>query len=286
MNLPARRELPSDVRARMRDRLLAAYRKPTGPQARLRGPLAVAAGVTVLAATATIVAQSTNGASDEETIAAAMPTARSSSTSARPSSTTTEPSTPLPIPPLNPAKAKEDLDRCAAVAAASPRAAEFAPRQAWQPVFAVELNGHRITAYRESGTRPMFCDTTATTATVSDPSAEPMSLSGAPNAPYYGLYLSPAGILAGVAQGVAKLECDVNTLLDYGPGGGFHFRTRKEPVSLKGIQFVVFVGQLKDGDELVSTAYDRAGRPLTSGGMRFEKARVRPVGATAVDRPK
>ncbi len=283
LDLPARRELPFDVRARMRDRLLTAFDKPTG---RLRGPLSVAAGVTVLAASAMIVAQSTSGSgSDEDTIAAAMPTSTSSSTSVRPSSTTTEPPTPLPIPSLDQAKATEDLDRCAAVAAASPRAAEFAPRQDWQPVYAVELSGHRITAYREHGTRPMVCDVTATTATVSDPSAEPMPLTGAPNAPYYGLYLSPAGILAGVAQDVAKLQFDVNTLLDHDPGGGFQFRTRIETASIKGIQFVVYVGQLKDGDELVSTAFDGDNHSLTSGGMRYEAARVRPVGATAVDRP-
>jgi hypothetical protein len=277
LDLPPRRELPPDVRDRMRLRALDAVRGPSADRfGRLSAPVAVAAGVTVLAASAVIVAQSTGGSSDEETFAAARP-----SSSSRPSATTTEKPTPLPIGTLDQAKAREDLDRCAAVAAASPRAAEFAPRAAWEPVYAVEWNGHRLTAYREHGARPMFCDTTATTATVSDPSAEPMALTGAPNAPYYGLYLSPAGILAGVAQGLTGLEFDVNTLLD--TSKGFTFRTRKETASIRESQFVVYVGQLKDGDELVSTAFN--GGPVTSGGMRFGQHRLRPAGATAVDRP-
>lgn len=294
LDLPPRRELPPEVRARMRDRVLAALNAPANHRPnRMRGPLAVAAGVTVLAASAMIVAQSTRGSTGGDLFTSAGSTSTTSPTSRssprpRPPASTSRPvntaPTPLTIPQLDTAKAAEDLDRCAAVAAASPRAAEFAPRQAWEPVFAVELNGHRITAYREHGTRPMFCDTTATTATVSDPSAEPMALTGAPEAPYYGLYLSPAGILAGVAQGIEKLDCEVRTLLDTDPGGGTHFLPRNEPVSLRGIQFVVHVGQLRDGDEIVTTARSTAGHE-TSGGARYERARVRPVGATAVDRP-
>ncbi|HEV2782446.1 MAG TPA: hypothetical protein VGX25_23890 [Actinophytocola sp.] len=292
LDLPPRRELPFEVLTRMRARVLAGLTEPpAGRLVNLRAPLAAAAGVAVLAAGAAIVAQSTAGSGEGDGVLATPPTTSRSSIPRRPTSSRPPgvAPTPLPIPPLDQARAAEDLDRCAAVAAASPRAHEFAPRQAWQPVYAVELNGHRITAYREGGGRPMFCDTTATTATVSDPSAEPMTMIGRPPGgstvvDLYGLYLSPAGVLAGVLQGAARLDCEVGTLVS--STGGFEFQGRTERASVQGIQFVVHVGTLKDGDEIVSTVYDANGTPLSSGGFRFERARVRPVGATAVDRPR
>jgi hypothetical protein len=264
LNLPPRRPMPPDVRDRVRGRVFAGHGLArTGA----RAPLAVAAGVIVLAASAAIVAQSVAGTPDDF---------RPGTTTSTTTSTTAQPPPPVrfrPLPAAPPdAHTTDDLDRCGAVAAASPRAAEFAPRSAWQPVYTVNRRGHRITAFREYGGKPGFCDVTATTATVSDPSAEPMSLGIGGSEPINveALYLSGGGLLGGIAQGVHELGAAV----------GDEF---SKPV-LRNEVFVVDVGELADGDVLHVGAFDGDGNVIADGQMTFDHEKVRPVGATATDR--
>jgi hypothetical protein len=271
LNLPPHRTLPPEVGERMRARVFAEHRR-----SRLRVPLAAAAGVAVLAAGAMIVGQSVAGTPDDYRPGTTPATATTT--------TTTSPGgTMAPIQPLTSEppdeRTTEDLDRCGAVAAASERAREFAPRSAWEPRYTVSRRGHRITAFAEYGGKPGFCDVTATTATVSDPSAETMNLGIAdiPNSKPItvdGLYLSEAGLLAGVAQGTPELGLAIT-----------HDSERRfsKPM-LRDETFVVDVGTLAAGDVVDVWAFDDDGNVLASGRWTFDPAKVRPVGATATDR--
>jgi hypothetical protein len=84
------------------------------------------------------------------------------------------------------------------------------------------------------------------------------------------LYLSPSGVLVGMAIGVTKLELEVRTMIE--PN---RFLPRTETATMQGTLFAIHVGQLKDGDELITRPDGGEG-----GGMRFDPAKVRPVGAT------
>jgi hypothetical protein len=269
LNLPPRRPLPPEVRDRLRERLFTEARP-----APLRAPLAVAAGVAVLAAGAVIVGQSVAG-TPADYRPGTPPTSTTSATSATwPVAGAAGPLLPV-LPPD--AHSADDLDRCGAVAAASPRAREFAPRSAWQPVYTVSRRGHRITAYREYGGKPGFCDVTATTATVSDPSAEPMSLGvsgGSEPINTEALYLSDCGLLNGVAQGIPELGFAI-------VHGG---ERRLARPTLNDELFVVDLGELADGDVLEVRAFAGNGTVAASGETTFDRAAVRPVGATATDR--
>jgi len=265
LNLPPHRSLPPQVRDRLRGRLFAPDRS-----SRLRAPLAAAAGVAVLAAGAMMVSQSVAGTPADY----------------RPGTPPTTTSTTVPAPPKPPieppevtppdAHTAEDLDRCGAVAAGSDRAAEFAPRSAWRALYTVSRRGHRVTAFTEYGGKPGFCDVTATTATVSDPSAETMNLVVPGEEPLTvdGLYLSAGGLLAGIAQGAQELALAIHH------DGVQRFTL---PV-LRDETFVVDVGALVDGDELKVWVTDGNGDVLATGTTVYERAKVRPVGATATDR--
>jgi hypothetical protein len=181
------------------------------------------------------------------------------------------------MPPADAAALGEDLDRCAAVAGARPRAGEFAPREQWRPGYAVEHGGHRIVAFTMPAGMPMFCDTTARTVTVSDPSAAPMSLgqenlvspptSGSPHSTVTrpavdlrGLYLSEAGILAGSAAGAHAVEPFVST------------RSHGQEITAVMVDglFMAEVGDLRDGDFVATTAKDVRGRRIAGGAFDFD----------------
>ncbi|MCA1655053.1 MAG: hypothetical protein LC635_00975 [Pseudonocardiaceae bacterium] len=181
----------------------------------------------------------------------------------------------------------EDLDRCGDVAAASPRAHEFAPRSTWQPLFTnIMADGHRITAFREPGGEPGFCDVDATSATVSDPSAAPMVLATAADRAVGGediraLYLSPSGLLAGVVvEGVAELDFDITTV---DPLTGDITR-RSRPLVIRYDVFVTNVGHLVPGTRIDVTGHRTSGGTAVKGGLTYDPDKVRPVGATAKDR--
>jgi len=145
--LPPRQSLPPEIRDRMRATLLDEMRSPQRTH-RIRPPLAVAAAVAVLALGVTVLDQSPAG-----------PNTTSSGPITKPADGTP--------PPLDRAMARANLDRCWA---AAHKIAAVPARSAWQPVFAVTSDGLTVTAVRADG-KPLICETTRTTVTVSNPDA-------------------------------------------------------------------------------------------------------------------
>ena len=266
LDLPPRRTLPSEVRDRIRTRVT-----PTAPPSwavRHRAPLSVAAAVAVVAAGAVIIGQSVAGTPDDFRAGEVPPT----SVTAPPSTYEVQPIPAVdPIPPN--AQTTEDLDHCGAVMEASPRAGEFAPRSSWEPVYTVVRGPVRITAFREYGGKPAFCEIDGPTATVSDPSAEPISLAMDDGIDIYALYVGPSGLVAGVAQGVSYLEFGV---VNIDPSNGAHAHAKATP-AFQDELFVVDVGGLGRGSKIIVRG---KGDAKISGEWAYDPAKVRPVGAT------
>ncbi|WP_116114690.1 hypothetical protein [Amycolatopsis ruanii] len=152
--LPPRRELPPEVRERMR----ATVRAGLAPR---RGrALAAAAAVVLLVGGALIGAQFLR-----------------------------------PAEPVAGAGGGVD-DRCWAAIASAGQAGQVPPRAEWQVTGRRALGDDVVTSYLAGG-KPVFCETTATTVTVSDPGAAPASAPGSRT----GLLLrTGTGLVAGVAD--------------------------------------------------------------------------------------
>jgi hypothetical protein len=173
-----RRPLPPDVRDRMRATVLGGIRTPRHTTThRARPPLAVAAGVAVLALGATIITQSLAGPH-----------------TSRATHESTAPGTP---PSMNLAAANADMDRCWTAVERASKDGGVPARSTWQPVFAVpESGGLTVTAVRAGG-KPLICETTRTTVTVSNPNASPAYAPGTRT----GVLLNSAdGVVAGVTD--------------------------------------------------------------------------------------
>jgi hypothetical protein len=125
----------------------------------------VAAGVAVLAAGAMIVAQSVSGGGGQP-----MPGGGSPPTS------------------VDLAKANAELDRCYAAIQQGAKDNQFPARSQWRPVITVAFGGVHVTGARAAG-KPVFCETTNTAVTFSDPRAT----SGA-------VLMTDAGTVAGVVD--------------------------------------------------------------------------------------
>jgi hypothetical protein len=178
LKLPPRRPMPPEVHDRVRARVFGEVESPLRARLnRARPPLAVAASVAVLAAGAAIVAQSVHGG-DTPPVAP----------------TTTVP-TPQP-PPIDPAAANANMDRCWAAVLAAGKAADVPDRATWRAVMALPYPNDAITAVRADG-RPLFCETTPTAVTVSDPNAQPTYANGTGTA---ALLITRSGIVAGVVD--------------------------------------------------------------------------------------
>lgn len=280
LELPPRRSLPPEVRDRIRGVTDSGLAEPLRQESRYRGPLAVAAGVAVLAAGAVVLGQSVNGTPDDFRPGMTPPTTSPTA----PGETHEE--APFPELTVSPpdANTTEDLDRCGAAVQASSRADEFPPRDAWEPVFTVTKGDVRIIAFREYGAKPGFCEVDATTATVSDPSAETMpigiDMADLPTGDLYALYLSDTGLMAGVGQGVDSLEFGVSNV-DPVKGGTAH---RASPPVFQDELFVVDVGGLTHGSRIDVTVRDPDGQNTARGEWTYDPAKVRPTGATINDR--
>jgi hypothetical protein len=171
-DLPPRRSLPPEVRERMRPRL---GERPASSRSRLRVPLAAAAGVAVLATAAIVVTQYVG--KDPVPPAPAV----------------------TPPPGLDVAKADAELDRCWAAVRSEHAAAKFPPRETWVPVLYTEgtyAPDLHVTGAIADG-KPLFCQTTATTATVTDPTKPPGYVEGSRTG---SLLASDVGVLAGVVD--------------------------------------------------------------------------------------
>lgn len=92
---------------------------------------------------------------------------------------------------LDIAKATSDLDRCQQAVRADNR---FPARSLWQPIFQVDGSGSTVTAARVSG-KPVFCEITPATITISVPGAVPGYAAGSRTGT---LLVTSAGTIAGV----------------------------------------------------------------------------------------
>jgi hypothetical protein len=161
LNLPPRRSLPLEVRARMRERVTS----PQEPARRNRvsGRLLAAAAVAALAAGVVVVTQSVG------------------SESARPPSTASA--------------SGHDLNRCWNAILTEGKAHLFPDLAEWHQVKRDQTRSSVITSVLAKG-KPIFCVTTEITVTVSDPSAEPEYAAGTRT----GLLLATGEWIAGVAD--------------------------------------------------------------------------------------
>ncbi len=149
LGLPLRQALPDDVRARLR----ADVRRGMGKRRPGRVRYAAAAAAVVALAAGAVVATQ---------VVRHQPVAE-----------------PGPPPPavFNPLTldvrvATSSLDRCWAAVQAAGKQDRVPPRQSWVPVFTEVFQTDAVVAATADG-KPMFCETTETTVTLSDPGATP-----------------------------------------------------------------------------------------------------------------
>ncbi|HEY2060667.1 MAG TPA: hypothetical protein VGH57_20025 [Amycolatopsis sp.] len=163
-DLPPRRELPPEARERIRLRFRAALDQP----ARNRRPIWLVAAAVVLLAAGAVFA--TGVLRDDKS---GLPPA------SRPGDL-----------------ASSTLDRCWAAAQAEGRTGPLADRGQWVAT-AAESRGDDVVVAFTVGGKPVFCETTATTVTLSDPAAQPAR----PGGQDAGVLLYTAtGVVAGVTD--------------------------------------------------------------------------------------
>lgn len=151
LNLPPRRELPDDVRMRLR----AEVRQSIAKRRPAHVWYVAAAAVVVLAAGAIVATQVIR----QQPVAGPAPEP--------------PPSEDVPNPlTLDVQVATSSLDRCWAAVQAAGKADRVPPREEWVPLFTTVLQPDSVVAATAAG-KPMFCETTDTTVTLSDPEATP-----------------------------------------------------------------------------------------------------------------
>ncbi len=169
LGLPPRRELPDDVR----DRLRAEVRRDMAKRRMPRVWYAAAAAVLVLAAGAVVATQ----AFRQQPVAGPPP----------------DPGNRLT---LDLEVATSSLDRCWAAVQAAGKTDRVPPRAEWVPLFTEVEQAAAVVAATAAG-KPMFCETTETTVTLSDPAATPAYAPGT----HTGLLLHSAiGTVAGIVD--------------------------------------------------------------------------------------
>lgn len=181
---PPDRDLPPEVRERLRSAVVSGL--DTTPRRSVRGPVAAAFAVVLLV---------TGGV-----LAARLP--RHGGTAASVSTVT--------------AAQPADARRCASALDAAGPAGTWADATTWRRVFQVSDEGRHVTALLVNG-RPMFCETTLTTVTVSAPAWS----AGVPaDAPAAALLGSDDGVVAGVVRPGAR-----GLVVTFHDGNGSHRRT-------------------------------------------------------------
>ncbi|WP_328613701.1 hypothetical protein OHS18_35345 [Amycolatopsis sp. NBC_00355] len=211
--LPARRALPDDVRDRLRIEVREGIAKP---RRKPRVWYAAAAAVLVLAAGAVVVTRQVRPPAD------------------------TAPAVTGGGLTLDAQLATASLDRCWAAVEAAGKTDRVPPRADWVPLFTAEQEGDAVVAATAAG-KPLFCETTGTTVTLSDPGATPAYGPGTRT----GLLLrSATGLAAGVVDpALPRADFIVKT----GGGSVSSWRLRFSPVSR---QFVAFTGALPAKSEV------------------------------------
>lgn len=171
LGFPPRRALPDDVR----DRLRAEVRQGITKRRPARVWYAAAAAVVVLAAGAVVATQVIR----QQPVAGPPPNP--------------DPGNRLT---LDAKVATTALDRCWAAVRAAGKTDRVPPREEWVPLFTEVLQAESVVAATAAG-KPLFCDTTETTVTLSDPGATPAYAPGT----HTGLLLhSATGVVAGVVD--------------------------------------------------------------------------------------
>ncbi|GAB3708766.1 hypothetical protein GCM10027598_13500 [Amycolatopsis oliviviridis] len=169
LGLPGRRELPPEVL----DNLRMSLREGMGKPVRRRWPIGAAAAAVVLvlagALVATLIIREPDG----------------------PGPVVADPDFSLDWPKAIPA-----MDRCWAAIQAQGKAASFPARDGWVPLFTVLSPAVTVVAMTAGG-KPFFCETTRTTATVSDPDDHPIYTDGGKTA---ALLMTDGGTVAGIAD--------------------------------------------------------------------------------------
>ncbi|MEU4253872.1 hypothetical protein AB0F15_41415 [Amycolatopsis sp. NPDC026612] len=196
-DLPPRRPLPDDVRARLRAEVRQgiAHRRPS------RVWYAAAVAVVVLAAGAVVATRAIRQPAD-----------------VRPAPATSGELT------LDARVATASLDRCWAAARAAGKAGRLPPREDWVPLFTEVGQADSVVAATAAG-KPMFCETTATTVTLSDPGAVPASV---PAGRAVVLLHSATGLAGGVL-GAGTAEPSLGWRTEGGESGSVSIRS--SPVS-------------------------------------------------------
>lgn len=149
-DLPTRREMPNDLLDRLDVRLAGELDAIEAPRRVRWTPIVVAAGVVAVVGAGAVVLTNQGG------------------TGVQPASTAVMP--PPPPPPKPPAEAA--LDRCWAAVQAKGLTARYPDRATWQPVIADVKPLVTVVAARAAG-KPLFCETTSMTVTVTDPDVTP-----------------------------------------------------------------------------------------------------------------
>lgn len=169
LQLPARRELPPQVRRRLRATLHARFAREAGPRGRM---LAVAAAVVLLVGGAALGPQLFRP---------------------RPAQ--------MPVGAVHPETST--IDRCWMAAQTAGKANLLPDRAEWITTYTTALGDDVVVAFTAGG-KPMFCEATSTTVTLSDPDATPAYAPGS----HTGLLLyTGTGLVAGVADpGWARVE--------------------------------------------------------------------------------
>jgi hypothetical protein len=159
--------------------------------------------------------------------------------------TTTEPSVTSAAPAASP-----DVGRCASALTAAGLTTAWPDPAAWQPVFVASGDGREVTALLVDG-RPLFCETTLTTVSVSSPDQSAAVPDGAIATALLG---SDDGVVAGVVRsGIGDL---VVTVRD---GAGSH----REIATVERGLFVAFGPPhgVRDNTVTVSTTAAASSRP-------------------------
>jgi hypothetical protein len=162
LRLPARRELPPEVHDRLRAAVTAGLARPTSRRGRV---LAVAAAVALLVTGAAVCTQIARSRPGEVPAGAATLSSRT-------------------------------LDRCWAGVRSARKTDRVPARSDWVTVSLAEQGDDIVVAFTAGG-KPMFCETTSTTVTLSDPDAAP---SYAPGSRTGLLLYTSTGLVAGVAD--------------------------------------------------------------------------------------
>ncbi|OZM73949.1 hypothetical protein CFN78_06570 [Amycolatopsis antarctica] len=256
LGLPPRRDLPSPVRDRIRSALHEGMESSSGSGRRsIRTPLAVAAAVAAVFAGAVVATDGLTG--NDGGVAAPGP---------------------APVPenqtppgeqgPIGTVEQNEQLDRCWAAVRSQGAQDRYPDRALWTPVYGYRGDGMNnnlvVVAARVAG-KPLFCETTVTTVTVSDPEAVPAYAGDSRTG---SLLFSGNGVVAGVvdpawpAMKMSGREKDSSFGSDVQVHDGLFFEATRSRLAETTIEVAPMLTDYRNGDGLGPEGVVPVGAPL------------------------